>query len=314
MRLPNGIPFLFYIGWLCAICAPTYCICSGYAHFKQGEAGGLSFERNLKRFLKFCVHYWIVVLLVTVAGILMHSATIPGNLWRFITNFLLLSWSYNGIWWYAFVYAVYVFAAPFLYKIVNKINYKFLIPIVLVQFIVVETLQKVLSSRIDGIVLTWLWNHVYYLLGARLLGYIAGMIVAKEQLIGRIKAQLQKVSDIKNNVLILLVLLICSLVLCVLNKGILLVLYAVLVFVCFNLIRKRGIVKNIFLWLGKQSTFIWLVHPFIYTSIFPEVQKFLLRLNYGSLIYAGLLLITGMIGVVLNYITKRIIDHTVSRL
>lgn len=34
--LSPDTPLLYYVGWLCAICAPTYCICSGYAHYKLG--------------------------------------------------------------------------------------------------------------------------------------------------------------------------------------------------------------------------------------------------------------------------------------
>lgn len=55
--LNEETPLIYYIGWLCAICAPTYCICSGYAHFRQGLKNGLTFKKRIKR----CFKFWFVI-------------------------------------------------------------------------------------------------------------------------------------------------------------------------------------------------------------------------------------------------------------
>lgn len=74
--LPNGTPFLYYIGWLCAICAPLFCVCNGYAHYKQGEFGGLSKKKVFKRYLKFMCCFSLSVIVVSAFGL----AT-GGNSW-----------------------------------------------------------------------------------------------------------------------------------------------------------------------------------------------------------------------------------------
>lgn len=68
--LPNGVPLLYYIGWLSAICAPLFCLCNGYAHYRQGLIGGLSSKKRFKRYLKFMSHLVLAVLLVALFGLL----------------------------------------------------------------------------------------------------------------------------------------------------------------------------------------------------------------------------------------------------
>ena len=67
--LANGVPLLYYIGWLSAICAPLFCLCNGYAHYRQGLIGGLSNKKRFKRYLKFMSHFAIAVLLVASLGL-----------------------------------------------------------------------------------------------------------------------------------------------------------------------------------------------------------------------------------------------------
>ena len=229
------MPLLYYIGWLCSICAPTYCICNGYAHYKQGDSNGLTKNRIVKRLFKFYVSYSIAVLVVTLVGVLMHSSIIPSTPWKFISNLLILSWSYTGIWWYAFIYVVYVLLSPLFYKMLNKWNYKTrIIPLLLIQFIIVETINRYIN--IDSPVLRYIYQHIYYLLGARLLCYFWGMIIAKECIIGRLKKKFEKCANISYNLTLIFVLLASSIVMCLINRGILLIIFSIPVFVIFNML------------------------------------------------------------------------------
>lgn len=81
LLLPNGTPFLYYIGWLCAICAPLFCVCNGYAHYKQGEIGGLTRKKVFKRYLKFMSCFALSVLVVSVFGLICVGGD---NSWKFI--------------------------------------------------------------------------------------------------------------------------------------------------------------------------------------------------------------------------------------
>ena len=53
--LNSTTPAVYILGWLSEICIPLYSICSGYAHYKLGESGGLSKKRICNRIIKFLI-------------------------------------------------------------------------------------------------------------------------------------------------------------------------------------------------------------------------------------------------------------------
>lgn len=67
--LNSTTPAVYILGWLSEICIPLYSICSGYAHYKLGESGGLSKKRICNRIIKFLVNFWIVCILFAVIGV-----------------------------------------------------------------------------------------------------------------------------------------------------------------------------------------------------------------------------------------------------
>lgn len=304
--LNEETPLIYYIGWLCAICAPTYCICSGYAHFRQGLMNGLTIKKRIKRCLKFLVCYWLVVLLISILGIVLTSDAIPGNLWNCLSNAFLLSWSYTGIWWYAFVYLIYVLLSQKIFNIVEKTNGRVVLVLLIAQFFIVEAANKIIPQLIlPHWLLMWIWERVYYLLGARLLCYMGGMYVAQKEIISAVKRRLDGIDH--SNLMILGILLILALVLVVLDKGILIVFYTFPVFVGFNCLKKNAKFSNIMLMLGKYSTYVWLIHPFIYRNVFPQITQIWIKLRFPILLLVELLIMSLLVSWPLNKISSELI-------
>lgn len=203
------------------------------------------------------VCYWFVVLLISILGIVLTSDAIPGNLWNCLSNAFLLSWSYTGIWWYAFVYLIYVLLSQKIFNIVEKTNSRVVLVLLIAQFFIVEAANKIIPQLIlSHWLLMWIWERVYYLLGARLLCYMGGMYIAQKEIISVVKRRLD--GNDHSNLMILGILLILALVLVVLDKGILIVFYTFPVFVGFNCLKKNAKFSNIMLMLGKYSTYVWL--------------------------------------------------------
>lgn len=304
--LNEETPLIYYIGWLCAICAPTYCICSGYAHFRQGLMNGLTIKKRIKRCLKFLVCYWFVVLLISILGIVLTSDAIPGNLWNCLSNAFLLSWSYTGIWWYAFVYLIYVLLSQKIFNIVEKTNSRVVLVLLIAQFFIVEAANKIIPQLIlSHWLLMWIWERVYYLLGARLLCYMGGMYIAQKEIISAVKRRLD--GNDHSNLMILGILLILALVLVVLDKGILIVFYTFPVFVGFNCLKKNAKFSNIMLMLGKYSTYVWLIHPFIYRNVFPQITQIWIKLRFPILLLVELLIMSLLVSWPLNKMSSELI-------
>ena len=301
-------PVLYYVGWICAICAPTYCICSGYAHYKQGEIKGLTRKKRLKRVFKFLVGFWIVCLFVVSIGLILGSKEIPGSILEFVMNLCLVSWSYTGIWWFAFVYVVYVTLSKTIYGVIEEKNNTFVIVFLLVQFIFFEVLQKIIPAYIAGHgILEWVWDRIYYLSGARLLCYMGGMYLAKYRCISKTKDILLKLQY--PNMMIFLTLSCMIAGLLILDKGILIVFFAFPVFIGFNCLRKGELTTKIMSLLGKYSTFVWLLHPFIYSGRFKELTDLWLCLRYPIFLLLGLLLTTIITAIPLEKLSGNILQR-----
>lgn len=304
--LNEETPLIYYLGWLCAICAPTYCLCSGYAHFRQGQKNGLMFKKRIKRCLKFLICYWLVVLLVSIIGIVFSSDAIPGNLWNCLANVFLLSWSYTGIWWYAFVYLIYVLLSRKIFDVVEKRNGRVVLVLLIAQFFIVEAANKIIPQYISSHwLLVWIWERIYYLLGARLLCYMGGMYIAQKNTISAVKKRLDEIKH--SNLIILVILLMLALVLVVLDKGILIVFYTFPVFVGFNCLKKNNMLSRIFLLLGKYSTYVWLIHPFIYRNVFPQITQIWLKLRLPVLLLVELLIIAMLVSWPIDKIASELI-------
>lgn len=121
--LNSTTPAVYILGWLSEICIPLYSICSGYAHYKLGESGGLSKKRICNRIIKFLINFWIVCILFAVIGVVAGTdQRVPGSWKEFFGNMFFISTSYNGAWWYVDTYLILVLLSPVLYKITKKVN------------------------------------------------------------------------------------------------------------------------------------------------------------------------------------------------
>lgn len=121
--LNSTTPAVYILGWLSEICIPLYSICSGYAHYKLGESGGLSKKRICNRIIKFLINFWIVCILFAVIGVVAGTdQRVPGSWKEFFGNMFFISTSYNGAWWYVDTYLILVMLSPILYKITKKVN------------------------------------------------------------------------------------------------------------------------------------------------------------------------------------------------
>lgn len=309
--LSNTQPLIYYIGWISAICAPTFCICNGYAHYQQGKGNdnGLSSYKCLIRVTKFLITFWTACTFVAIVGFIMRSDTIPVSLVDYVANMFLISWSYTGIWWYAFVYVYFVIISKLVFKIVEKMPATLTILLITVQFLVVETIWKIIPVEVSGL---WIVTRLYYILGARLFCYFAGMYLAKYNVVEKCATHFNKYGKWRNMILMIEIVFI-SICLIFIEKGILLIPFSVLVFIAFHCWEKSKYINCVFSFLGKHSTYIWLIHPIIYSGSIPFFRNLLSALRYPVLIFAALLIVCIGISVFLSKISKAIINHLLTK-
>lgn len=180
--------------------------------------------------------------------------------------------------------------------------------LLIVQFFIIEAANKIIPEHISAYgVLVWMWERVYYLLGARLLCYMGGMYIAQKDIISAVKKRLDRIKH--SNLMVLGILLVLALVLIVLDKGILIVFYTFPVFIGFNCLKKNAKFSKVMLMLGKYSTYVWLVHPFVYRNVFPQITQIWIKLRFPILLLVELLVISVLISWPLNKMSSELIKR-----
>ena len=262
-------PLIYYLGLFGDLCTPIYCFCSGYAQMALHEKNGKMYRRDRYfRLLKFLLNYWTVLLLFTLIGFLCDpDGTIPGSFSRFVGNFLLYNISYNGAWWFVLTYTLLILISPWLIDSVQKISSPCLGIISGSVYFVSYVFRFVWSVNIPNVVFSELWEQAM-LLGTSQFSFLLGMIFYKEKIISKLRTLPWK-KRFRNGVCIAVPLLM-MVVHGIVQSLIIAPITGIFTMICFHLIDKPKWQSWFFMFLGKHSTNIWLVHMFFYLTLFED--------------------------------------------
>lgn len=294
-------PLVYYFGFFAEICVPIYSLCAGYARALGCVQGRETWRGNLKRILRLMENYWIILVLFSILGLIFdRTGSIPGTPLDFLKSVFLLH-SYNGAWWYLNTYILtLLIPASVLLLPVKKLRgfggFAVFFCYDLLWYLI-ERLGLWPSSTVP--VIAFVLKEANNLLGI-LAWYWTGAYICKVNCLDRaaawiethIRAQWQKPF-----------LLLCFAALFIgfnlLQKYVLAGTVGVLTFFLFNLWNKSANTKKIFLFLGKHSTNIWLVHMFYYNYIFGNL---VLSLNYPICIFLFLLFLCILTSYIIEWI------------
>lgn len=295
-----GKPVVFYFAQISDFCVMGFAFCSGYGLYKQYTKCDEKkyFSDRLKGIRKLLVNYWIILIGFSIVSLLIgNGSKIPGTIWEFIENLTTINTSYNGAWWYLFVYIVLVISSPIIFRLCNRLPWWFNL---CVAFCIYCSAYYVRFSMVDK---NWCITK-YGVLGMTYFEFLIGAMVCKNAWLEKIKycitdkmKKWQKITVAFAIIIGLLIghtLIVPSLFIAPFTGGI--------VILIFSIWEKTELIKNTFLFLGKHSTNIWLIHMFFYHDIFVN---FVYIGRYPVIILALMLCITILCSTCINYIIKR---------
>ncbi|MGE7762109.1 acyltransferase family protein [Peribacillus sp. NPDC097895] len=193
----------------------------------------------------------------------------PESMNEFLSNFFLITNSYNSAWWFMQTYVILVALSPLLVKLIKKYNSMYLIIIFGLVYLIsyIQRIMEVIDFN-DSVILSTI-SHALGLVGTSLFPFIIGSIFAKEKIYSKIYDKCYGMKY-KNAVCILL---IFSLVLGhSLYESMIIAPFTAIAFICiFTLMNKNIKVKRLLEYLGDHSTSVWLTHMFFYMTLFPEL-------------------------------------------
>ena len=294
-----GKPLVFYIALLADCCVAIFCFCSGYAQYVQYEKAphGL-YKSTLIRTGGVLLNYWIVVILSACCGLLFGVAdVIPGSVSEFLSNFFLISKSYNGAWWFMFTYILLMLLSPLTNWITKHTPAWLLTAASCICFVAahfgVENSEWYAASSLQ-----WFITQALLLLRS-LFPYFCGCIFAKKRLYSKIKNYLSRYNRHAVNLMALVTILVLLVFHAFIRTSAVAPFTGVILIVAFNLISFGKVGKATFGFFGKHATNIWLTHMFFYVD---RLGALVYKAKYPLLIFLLMLALTVLASYCINFI------------
>lgn len=296
------------LAWYCKLCVAIFAFLSGYGLFltasKYENTNILQkifndYKYISKHLISFFKKYWIVFIVFIPIRFIFFGCEFDFK--EFFWNLVGVDCSYNGEWWYVFLYMKLLFVFPFinciLYSYKNKksnvLKYAFILIYVctLILFFRYTVVKNFILNIIDGKL------YYYYT-------FIIGIVIARFSLFDKLK---RIVKSNVNGVMMSFV----SVILTIIFRTIFakdaaydkidFLIAPILIFSFSNILRyisnKR--IDRLFILFGNYSTYIWLVHTFLCYYYF---QNIILMPKYSLLIYIWLVILSLSVSIILDYI------------
>lgn len=140
----GSVPLLTIISYSFDACVPIYLFCSGYGLYKTyNKNHNTYFESNKKRVFQLLIRFWLILCITCLVGYLLGMKDVyPGSLLNFIENVLLIKSSYVGAFWFIQTYVLLVITSKYIFKVIEKIDYRVLIFISFVLYGVAFIIER----------------------------------------------------------------------------------------------------------------------------------------------------------------------------
>lgn len=299
------------------ICVPIFMFLGGYGMYKKMQKGKYSFYENILGLYK---KYWSVfIIFIPMAYILFRREPADGIHWlcthyvitsrkdfvrELIANFIGFNSSMNGEWWFFSSYLVALFWGVIFCRV--KFKRRDFFRECLIVFLIDIMIRNILPGIGDLEIFRHVHNNIYY---NRLLelstyscSFFLGIVFAKYDALVRLKKRISDIPlKIPASILGLLIIFISRIYICGENAELLYVPFiTVFSSVIFDSIMP---LKKTFVFLGEQSTYMWLIHSF-YCYYFYEFTLIVYKTQNVFIDLLILVLLSASSSVVLEYITK----------
>lgn len=298
------IPLIYFLGLFGDLCVPVFCFCSGYAHYLMADSQKKEYVRRIPgKMLRFWCNYGIVVILFSALGLIFdRSGAIPGNWGKFAGNLFVIGMSYNGAWWFVITYLILLALSPLLAVLTKRYNGVGVLICSFGVYFVSYYFRFIRTLDLPGSVVQWVWTQAI-LFGTSQFGYFIGMVCRKYGLIGTTRVFMQRHRHLQCFVVFILP-VVAFLGHCVVQSVFVAPFTACAALAGLFLAQLPSRVKQTFLFLGRHSTNIWLVHMFFYTSLFPG---FVFSAKYPILILGLMMALCLASSVVIDYLYQPVL-------
>lgn len=289
-----------WIGIFGKICVCIFMFLSGFGTYKSFIRNNYTFDFIKIKIQRFYIIYWTVFLIFIPIGYIIGY---PRNLsfLELLNNISCYKITYNGEWWFATPFICMMILCPIIIKCFEKNNSNNFI----LECFLIVTFAVAIRTILPNIIKLDYFNEfekssywrILYSTIKLIPGFLSGYICAKYNLFNRFREKFKsKVVLLSYSFIILLIVFYCR------SKTGMSInwdyIYAPLIILAVtNIIREIKIIREIFISIGKKSTYMWLMHSFFCYQYF---QSFIYSMHNSILVLLCLLLVTYLIACILN--------------
>lgn len=287
----------YYIGVFSRICVGIYLFLSGYGLYIK-YSNEKNFKWILKKIKSFLVNYWLVIGLVFIPlGIILGKYNI--SIKELILNATCIKISFITSWWFVRIYIELLLIFPIIIKLSKISLFNNIVTFVIIP--IIFTKMRIDLNFISNPLLNVIYEITTYI---PLIGN--GVIFAKFDLFSKFNMVENKIN--LDKVLVNLFILIIVFIIRTIKPGLF---YMDLLFVPFfiystiNLINLNCFirVKTVLLYLGVNSTNLWLIHDILIEKYFQKLVYYP-KLDTIVLIWVFILILPFSVGI--NKLMKHI--------
>ena len=312
-----GDSSIYIIGSFGQICVSIFFFLGGYGIYMQSKKRNFNILNNLK---KLYISYWKVLLIfipITLIFFIKHTQyCITTELftrfdywtWKeIIKNFLGVSTSLNGEWWFIKSYVIAILIFPFVKAIIKKNTLmKNLFYIVIISILMSNILPAIGSIKYLGYLNN---NYLYNTFFCQISPYIAcfyiGVLFAKDNLLIKLYKKITEVISINIFTDIIIIGIIIFLRNYVTGPDLDIIYVPILIICLINIISYSNKLEKIFKKLGEHSTNMWLIHSF-YCYYYYPIVKIVVGLKWAIPCLIVLILLSLLSSYIINFIWKKI--------
>ncbi|MBY7737457.1 acyltransferase family protein [Paenibacillus polymyxa] len=280
----------FYLGHFGQIAISIFLFLSGYGLYKSNVQNPQHLmQKSFTRLSKIMINYWVVFLLFIPVGLYFFGTSDRfqhNSIMDFLRNFIALSSSYNGEWWFLYDYILLLLIFPVTFQAFQRNAWVTLLIAGLVFY----------NSYSQG---------NYYSIMYWQLPFMIGLFFAKYKLY----SWMSKIYDsiIFNNILFDVIVLVLLFRFRTTSQWfekttIDMIIAPIVILVSIHLMNKLKLTKP-FAYLGKNSMNIWLTHTFFCYYYFQSIVFFP---KVSILILLWLILLTILTSIIVNSIISLI--------
>ncbi|MNS56522.1 Acyltransferase family protein [compost metagenome] len=295
-------PLVYYLSLFGDACVPIFCFVSGYGlYYKYTKKPETYLRDNMTRLKKIYINYWIILLLFVVGlGLALGQTEFVGPWTRVLFNATGIINSYNGAWWFLFIYILLVLTSPLSFRWVSRSNPYLILGVCTVLYITAFYFRVYRPSTSEHAIVRWLHNEVA-LFGTSFLPFVTGAVSFSMKWQTNLTLKLQQV---KYKSMWCFAGIIALVVLHAIIPNFIIAPFLAMPFIfLFLQVQWPGWMTSLLDFMAPHATNMWLVHMFFYITYFHD---FIFSFRYIPLIFIVLVACSIASSFVINFIIKLI--------